>query len=410
MWCRAGLVALLMCVPSAEAVIVPLVRNPGVLINEHADLDLGFNGTTWNVAMRNDDAGGAYSATHQTLLHVDQVSLANRPGGTAWDFIGVADGAPFFHLPAALNPQLLYLGNAAYAASPTSLFDRYNASSESGGRASGTGRWTRMNLDSVKGPGHFSMWGGSFTPVRLISTAHSGPGAGDTDSFWVTAGGHTHFNYGFASRGLYQVNLTPSARQPDGNDATAGPVIASPLPFPVYFNVSPGYAVSRVTTAAALPNVGTITYFRGFRATTLADVSFGSVSIGRVLSGPTWILLDLVDATEAGALEVALSGFNPAPSLGLAAVPATAVVDNSVLANYPGYEVALRYDALPGEVFDFEFDYRLILDGVQVRTLGVLGRMTVIPEPGAGAVTMLLALPALCRRRRVEMSFVVGRK
>jgi len=379
-----------------------LVPMPHPLVSEHADVNVTLSGSEWRVEPRDADAGGVIYPTGQAILHVDRLSQTARPAASTFDFIGATAGANYYRLPQGQNPSLLFLGVAGYGVSSPAI-DRYNAGAESGGRVSGTGSWLKLLLDSVKGPGQFSVWQESFGGANVfISTAVSTPGNAGTDAIWLLANGHVHFNYGFTAPGLYEVNFRPSAFANDGNLATLGPVIQAAAPIPVYFNVDPGYATSGVVATSALPSVGTIAFAGGFREISLAPNSNrGAVRVGEIGTGGTGtavVLLKLSDPAELGALTVALSGFDGS-LYGLASVPATATLDPQALALYPAFDIALRFAGITSTTFDFQFDYSMILDGVGISRIGIVANTALVPEP-TSLLSLLFPLVLLCRRTR----------
>ncbi|MFN4242160.1 MAG: choice-of-anchor M domain-containing protein [Tepidisphaerales bacterium] len=374
-----------------------LTAAPAVLVTEHADINISFAGGQWDVQLRDDDNFVSY-ASGEAVVHVDRLARTTRPASSSFDFIGVGPGEPFYRITSFQTPGLIYLGNAAYGV-PLTAVDLYNANAESGGRVNGNGRWVRLLLHSVDGPGHYSVWSNTLGgPVRFHSTAQSGPAPADTNTLWLVAGGHAHFNYGFTRPGLYRVNYIPAAYLNDNNPATLGPESRADTPISVYFNVDPGYAVSGLTPASALPRVATMQFLGGYRDVPVGGATRGAVHIGEVFSATTYVLLDLVNPDDANAVRLALRGFPEGPLYDLPAVPPTAVLDDTPLALYGDFDLALRFDSLPGSRFDFEFDYSMILGGVHVARVGVLGLTIPVPEPAASAAVLLPALALLGRR------------
>jgi hypothetical protein len=385
---------------AAGAAGQPLVAQPAPLINEHVDLNIAFGSGVWDVRPYDGDVGGFDYPGGQAVFHVDRRALWNVPGA-GFEFVGAVDldpllpGLEAYRLPQGQNPDLVYLGIAGYGALPTAQWDRYNPATESGGRVTGLGRWLRLTVASVAGPGDVSVWqSGDEGPTVFVSSASGGLTAGD--AVWVVANGHTHYNLAFTRRGLYRLDLRPSGYLGDDglSTANASGFSQAAAPATIYFNVDPGYAVSGVVASSPRPLRGTAALGTGGFAQALLA---GAPAEGRVrVSGagscsPAFVLLDLDDPTQVGALTVALNGTSdydrdgdPATGTFLSGVyqlddvPATAVIDNSVLGAHPGYELALRLDSLPGSAFDFEFDYSMILGGVRVARVGVVNT----PAPG----------------------------
>lgn len=395
-----GLALAAMGCAGAGALGQPLVAQPVPLINEHVDLNITFGAGVWDVRPYDGDVGGFDYPGNQAVFHVDRRSLWSVPG-TGFEFVGAVDldpllpGLEAYRLPQGQNPELIYLGIAAYGALPTAQWDRYNPATESGGRVSGLGRWLRLNVASVAGPGSVSLWqSGDLGPSVFVSSVVGGLTA--ADAVWVVANGHTHYNLAFTRRGLYRLDLRPSGYLGDDglSTANASGFSQAAAPATIYFNVDPGYAVAGVALSSPRTLRGTASLAGGgFAQATLA----GAPTEGRVrVSGaspcnPAFVLLDLDDPAQVGALTLGLNGTtdydrdgNQATGTFLSGVyqlddvPATAVIDNSVLAAHPGYELALRFDSLPGGAFDFEFDYSMILGGGRVARVGVVNT----PPPG----------------------------
>jgi len=133
-------------------------------------------------------AGGA-------LLPVVAAAKTTRPSGAQWDFTGTSSGSSLWVLPKNSTPGTLFLGIGAEEIASTDI----------------DGPIT-FAFQSLSGPsgGVFSMWDfnqfGSLTP---LVTSAGGFGLGNFVT--IAAGGHSHFNYGFTSPGLYQVSFLASA-------------------------------------------------------------------------------------------------------------------------------------------------------------------------------------------------------
>ncbi|MCS6896716.1 MAG: choice-of-anchor M domain-containing protein, partial [Nitrospira sp.] len=221
------------------------------LTHEHVDLNIGFTGGSsgaWSLVAR-DSSNAVSHPLDEALLYVGTNAVTNRPAGSEFAFIGVGPNAPFYRLPASQATNLLYLGAAATNIAASSL-DRYDPITESKNRVSGEGRWAKMTLLSVNGPGHFSVWqSGDTGPVVFMSTFNNGTSDPDShgldttdgispdDALWILSGGHSHFNWGFTALGRYEITVKLSGYLDDGNTSVLGTYVESN---PITFYVSVG--------------------------------------------------------------------------------------------------------------------------------------------------------------------------
>jgi surface-anchored protein len=233
-----------------EDKIVPVTLSH-YFTHEHVDLNFGFTGGptgTWSLNPRDADNQISYPPD-DVVLYAGRNSQTTRPAGSEFDFIGVNSGDTFYKLPATQDPQLLFLGTAGYGIAVGSL-DRYNPVTESKGRVSGLGRWAKMTLLDVQGPGTFSVWqSGDTAPVVFMSDfdnnvsdpdangIDSTDGIGPDDALWIVSGGHTHYNMGFGALGRYEVTVKLSGYLDDGNTSSLGTYTESD---PITFYVSVG--------------------------------------------------------------------------------------------------------------------------------------------------------------------------
>lgn len=209
-----------------------------ILNNEYADVQVNYAATEgWSMFIHDDDQGVAYPALQTPPSSVQYVhptfAQRTRPTETAFDFIGVPGGGNYYFLPQVQDPNLLYHGVGAEEVAP-GTFDNYDAGSESNGRVTGVGRWVKLQLVSVTGPGAFSVWqdaaGG---PRRFLSSFNDGianpeadgidytDGINADDAVWVFEGAHLHMNFGFTALGRYDVVFRPVAHI--GGTVATGP-------------------------------------------------------------------------------------------------------------------------------------------------------------------------------------------
>jgi Ca2+-binding RTX toxin-like protein len=208
---------------------------------EHVDLNIGHNfaANTWSLMVRDADEAVSRS-TDNALLYVGAAAAATRPVSANFNFLGVGPGETFYQLTATQDPDLIYLGAAAYGVTAGQV-DAYPVNAESKQRLSGSARWLKASLVNVEhftpsgqvGNGKFSVWMNS-GPTVLMASHNDGvnnpntngfdstDGISTDDAFWIGAGGHNHFNYGFSQVGRYEVSVRLSGYFGDnGNSSTA---------------------------------------------------------------------------------------------------------------------------------------------------------------------------------------------
>jgi len=233
------LAALLYCniiasVASAEPV--------ALFFDEHVDMNVSYGGgTNFTLAFRDDDNMIQYKDDNAVVV-LSEAAIVNRTSGSAFDFIGVPAGAPYYRLPQGQNPAVVYLGLAAYGVASDSI-DSYDATTESGGRVSGKAAWVRLKLIRSSGPGAVSIWQSGVSPTAFVATSN---GISNDDSLWIRAGSHVHFNYGFTAPGEYRVTFELSAFQ--------GGLPKVSCPITVFFRVDISNNVALVRGTANLSN------------------------------------------------------------------------------------------------------------------------------------------------------------
>lgn len=193
--------------------------------DEHVDLNVTYSGDNrFTLGFRDDDNSIQYLSDNAAVT-VPELAKLSRPAGSSFDFIGVPAGAPYYRLPQGQNPQLVYLGVAAYGVAAGAI-DSYDPSLESGGNATGVAPWIRLQLLGSSGPGPFSVWQSGTTPKVFVATYD---GISPSDSIWIRAGSHVHFNYGFGAPGEYRLRF--------GVSAVKGGEPVSSCPITVFFRV-----------------------------------------------------------------------------------------------------------------------------------------------------------------------------
>lgn len=309
------------------------------LTTEHADLDIGFTGSSWSLTVNNEDKNESYSAD-KALLYVS-VDKSRQTAPAGFGFLGTQTGQDFYQLPAAQDPNLPYLGLSAESVSSTAI-DSYSPAAESGGRVSATGKYVRLTLHDVKGangtaaPGHFSAWQVPLSSPVVFMASSDGINTGDGaagDSLWLLAGGHQHFNYGFSAPGRYEVTFRASAFLNDNNPNTLGAKSQSGL-VTYYFSVggagqmrfdSPTYTVdeaagSRIVTVTRVGGAdGRLTVnYAAASGTATAGSDFtavtGTLTFNDLETTKTFSIPITADNKAEGSETVALSLSSPGPS------------------------------------------------------------------------------------------------
>jgi surface-anchored protein len=190
-------------VSSTSTLTFDVAADPFQLTGGHGDVNLELDGNQLEIGFHTEFTGGMTTITggapqqnefEAEDLHVvvPASTLIARPSGSEWDPTGASSGAAVFVLPQTEN------------ASETAgaVFLGWAAEELTAGDWNGDIAWT---LNSVSGPGHFSVYQAGLTPTFRMSSAD---GVSAADNFTVEAGHHEHFNLGFSAPGNYQLNLT----------------------------------------------------------------------------------------------------------------------------------------------------------------------------------------------------------
>lgn len=134
------------------------------------------------------------------LLPVVSAAQTSRPVGAEWDFTGTISGSNLWVLPKTKVNGVLFLGIGAEEIIPGDLASPITL--------------TFQSLSAPAG-GVFSMWDfGAFGNLQPLVTSAAGYGL--SNAVVITAGGHTHFNYGFTTPGLYDVTFQATATLASG--------------------------------------------------------------------------------------------------------------------------------------------------------------------------------------------------
>lgn len=217
---------LLACAPAlglAPALALAQIQLPA----GHVDFGVGFADGAPELHWH-DEGNAAEYAPHEAYAFVPLSSSATRPAGSQWDFTGAAAGGTLYLAPATQTAGVIFLGLGTEEIDPGTF----------------VGDSITLRLDSVSGPGAFSLWqtDGFGSPLVALSTTS------DIDSFSLTTGGHDHYNWGFATPGIYELIFTVSGTlaadsSPVSDTATfTFAVGATPVPEPSAFAALGGLA------------------------------------------------------------------------------------------------------------------------------------------------------------------------
>jgi surface-anchored protein len=176
---------------------------PFVYREGHGDLfvDYQTNGGL-SLALRSELEPGAGELLYDPTLvcivvpastHEQTVGFGGRPGGAAWDALGVGAGAPFWFLPQVAIAGVPWFGIAPEGVS-AALFDPDVLT---------------LELREAKAPpgGEFSAWSSNTfgQPTFAFSTAAA------VSASPRIAGSHDHLSWGFTAAGEYELTFVATA-------------------------------------------------------------------------------------------------------------------------------------------------------------------------------------------------------
>lgn len=197
--------------------------------DHHVDIGIDYTALGgWDLHIHDEDDLLEY-APDEAILGVGWQAEQPRPAGAGFDFIGVSAGQPVWILPQIQDPALNFLGIGAEELDPDDLLQAWDPD---GAGPLASAKWLQIDLLSVTGPGHFSLWTNSGSTVSFASA----DGIGSADRAFVLAGGHSHFNWTFTQPGTYAVELQVTSTLAGGGTSTSAPatytfsVAAAPEP------------------------------------------------------------------------------------------------------------------------------------------------------------------------------------
>lgn len=251
---------------TAWSALPPAPWCPVVLTNEHTDIfALDYAGGL-SLSIDENDNEITYQ-TDDVLLHVGRQAKGVQPAGTQWNFLGAGTGNPVWILPQTQNSNLLYAGANASGVN-ASPFPPYF---ESDPRINSTGRWLKLSLTDVRGPGHFSLYqSGTFGNPTVWMSSFSG-GVTASDALFTVPGSHVHANWAFTQRGIYEIDIQASGFLGAGQTNPTASAVTT-----YYFGVET--QLSCPVSVASLNTASIVNFDVAARPTTLADAGDGLLS------------------------------------------------------------------------------------------------------------------------------------
>ena len=175
------------------------------LVTEHVDIGLAFEDNEWEPHIH-DETNDVEYAPDEAVLYAGASSVITQPSDPSFAFTGAAPGVAIYVLPQNNNPSALFLG----------------VGTEEIGAGTFQAGAIKLQLKSVNGPGHFSVWQSTFAgPIVSMATSN---GITAADFIQTTEDSHAHFNWGFTQRGRYGVTFEASATLPSGAVTSSGDV------------------------------------------------------------------------------------------------------------------------------------------------------------------------------------------
>jgi hypothetical protein len=181
-----------------------------VIDQQHTDIGIPYVGGAWDVHVHGDEVGEFQA--NEALLYANPGARVEMPDMPFYNsFIGATAGSTVWIMPQTQSTDLIFLGFGAEEMTQADIDSlvAWNPG-DSRGSANTLGKWLRVELVSVSGPGEFSMWANSGfgNPDVFFSTAEGGITSDDV--VHVVAGGHSHYNWGFTEAGEYEISLRVS--------------------------------------------------------------------------------------------------------------------------------------------------------------------------------------------------------
>ncbi len=182
-------------------------NNFTIIDTYHTDVEVSFKSSGWDPHLSYDSPGsgqeGQRVELEDGLLYGNSNTYYNSiPGG--FEFTGVGAGGELWILPQNANNGELPLGFAAHDSDTYNLCD-WNPNDPDKNADTGD-QWFRVTLKDVRGPegGQFSVW--QTGPTTVFMSSYS-DGITSDDTYYISAGGHRHLNWGFSKPGYYEIDF-----------------------------------------------------------------------------------------------------------------------------------------------------------------------------------------------------------
>ena len=193
-------------VSSEETTFLFEVFGPTIFNEGELDIEIVYEDGEWEMAAL-DEANDREICPSELILQGGAATQIRVPDSEAFRFLG-DPGAVVNVLPQDEIAGVLFLGLAADEIE-SGIFEN---------------DIVELNLVSVEGPGAVSLYNvdGIGNPTVFFN---SGDGISQSDVFPLSAGDHSHQNWGFTAPGVYRVGLQASGTLADEGQASASEVV-----------------------------------------------------------------------------------------------------------------------------------------------------------------------------------------
>ena len=193
-------------VSSEETTFLFEVFGPTIFNEGELDIEIVYEDGEWEMAAL-DEANDREICPSELILQGGAATQIRVPDNEAFRFLG-DPGAVVNVLPQDEIAGVLFLGLAADEIE-SGIFEN---------------DIVELNLVSVEGPGAVSLYNvdGIGNPTVFFN---SGDGISQSDVFPLSAGDHSHQNWGFTAPGVYRVGLQASGTLADEGQASASEVV-----------------------------------------------------------------------------------------------------------------------------------------------------------------------------------------